>query len=238
MVLPCPERGPACSLRDMGTIDVARPDDQGESARRLEAAARGDRAAWGAVLAGHRDRLRRMVALRLDRRLQGRIDPSDVIQDASLEAARRLPEYLREAAPMPLFLWLRFLTAQALQALHRRHLGAQARDADREISIGGGRIPQATSAALAAQLLGHDTRASEAAIRAERKLRLEEALNSMDPLDREVLALRHFEQLSNAECARVLGLSESAATKRYIRALRRLKEILISLPGGAAESWT
>ena len=222
----------------MGTIDPARPDDQGESARRLEAAARGDRAAWGAVLAGHRDRLRRMVALRLDRRLQGRIDPSDVIQDAYLEAARRLPEYLRESAPMPLFLWLRFLTAQALQALHRRHLGAQARDAGREISIVGGRIPQATSAALAAQLLGHDTRASEAAIRAERKLRLEEALNSMDPIDREVLALRHFEQLSNAECACVLALSESAATKRYIRALKRLKEILTSLPGGSLESWT
>jgi RNA polymerase sigma-70 factor (ECF subfamily) len=222
----------------MGTIDGARPDDHGESARRLEAAARGDRAAWGAVLAGHRNRLRRMVALRLDRRLQGRIDPSDVIQDAYLEAARRLPEYLRERSPMPLFLWLRFLTAQTLQALHRRHLGAQARDAGREISIGGGRIPQATSAALAAQLLGHDTRASEAAIRAERKFRLEEALNCMDPIDREVLALRHLEQLSNAECARVLALSESATTKRYIRALRRLKEILTTLPGGSVESWT
>jgi RNA polymerase sigma-70 factor (ECF subfamily) len=222
----------------MGTIDVARPDDQGESARRLEAAARGDRAAWGAVLAGHRDRLRRMVALRLDRRLQGRIDPSDVIQDAYLEAARRLPEYLRESAPMPLFLWLRFLTAQALQALHRRHLGAQARDAGREISIVGGRIPQATSAALAAQLLGHDTRASQAAIRAERKLRLEEALNSMDPIDREVLALRHFEQLSNAECARVMELGESAATNRYIRALTRLMEFLTGLPGGDWVSWT
>jgi RNA polymerase sigma-70 factor (ECF subfamily) len=222
----------------MGTIDLARPDDQGESARRLEAAARGDRAAWGAVLAGHRDRLRRMVSLRLDRRLQGRIDPSDVIQEAYLEAARRLPEYVQEPAPMPLFLWLRFLTAQALQALHRRHLGAQARDADREISIVGGRIPHATSAALAAQLLGHDTRASEAAIRAERKLRLEEALNSMDPIDREVLALRHFEQLSNAECARVLALSESGATKRYVRALKRLKEILTLLPGGAKEYWT
>jgi RNA polymerase sigma-70 factor (ECF subfamily) len=222
----------------MGTIDPARPDDGGESTRRLKAAARGDRAAWGTVLAGHRDRLRRMVALRLDRRLHGRVDPSDVIQDAYLEAARRLPEYLREPAPMPLFLWLRFLTAQALQALHRRHLGVQARDAGREISIVGGRIPQVTSAALAAQLLGHDTRASEAAIRAERKLRLEQALNSMDPLDREVLALRHFEQLSNGECARVLALSESAATKRYIRALRRLKEILTTLPGDAMESWT
>ena len=178
-----------------------------------------------------------MVALRLDRRLQGRIDPSDVIQEAYLDAARRLPEYLGEPAPMPLFLWLRYLTAQALQTLHRRHLGAQARDAGREISIDGGRVPQATSAALAAQLLGHDTRASEAAIRAERKLRLEQALNSMDPIDREVLALRHFEQLSNAECARLLTLSESAATKRYIRALRRLKEILTGLPGGESESW-
>jgi RNA polymerase sigma-70 factor (ECF subfamily) len=166
------------------------------------------------------------------------VDPSDVIQEAYVEAVRRMPEYEREPAPMPLFLWLRFLTAQALQTEHRRHLGAQARDAAREISISGGRVPQASSAALAAQLLGHDTRASEAAIRAERKLRLESALNSMDSIDREVLALRHFEQLSNSECARVLELSESAATKRYIRALKRLKEILTSLPGGAAESWT
>ncbi len=166
------------------------------------------------------------------------MDPSDVIQEAYLEATRRWPEYLREPKPMPLFLWLRFLAVQALQVLHRKHLGVHARDAGREISISGGRIPAASSAALAAQLLGHDTRASEAAIRAERKLRLEQALNSMDPLDREVVALRNFEQLSNAECARVLGLTESAATKRYIRALKRLKEILNNLPGGAGESWT
>jgi len=218
--------------------DRAQSNDDADSGRRTNKAPSGDRAAWGAMLAPHHDRLRRMVALRLDRRLQGRIDPSDVIQEAYVEAVRRLPEYVREQSPMPLFLWLRFLTAQTLQAMHRRHLGAQARDAGREISISGGRLPPATSAALAAQLLGRDTRASEAAIRAERKLRLESALNSMDQIDREVLALRHFEQLSNAECARLLGLSESAATKRYIRALRRLKEILTSLPGGAVESWT
>src|SRR5271167_1852758 len=207
-----------------------------ETNQLLEQAAQGDPRGLGTLLARHGDRLRRMVALRLDRRLQGRVDPSDVIQDAYLEAARRLPEYIRESAPMPLFLWLRYLTAQALQTLHRRHLGAQARDAGRDISIDGGRIPQATSAALAAQLLGHDTRASEAAIRAERKLRLEQALNQMDPLDREVLALRHFEQLSNSECARVLGLKETTATKRYIRALRKLKEILKALPGGNSEA--
>jgi RNA polymerase sigma-70 factor, ECF subfamily len=189
------------------------------------------------ALAEHRPRLRRMVALRMDGRLQGRVDPSDVIQEAYLEAARRLPEYVRDAEPMPFFLWLRFLAVQALQVLHRKHLGVQARDAGREISIDLGRMPLATSAALAAQLLGHDTRASEAAIRAERKLRLERALNQMDPLDREVLALRHFEQLSNSECARVLGLKEATATKRYLRSLKKLREILITLPDGHSEAW-
>jgi RNA polymerase sigma-70 factor, ECF subfamily len=91
----------------MGNLGPAQLDDDGDSIWRLEAAARGDRAAWSAVLTQHRERLRRMVALRLDRRLQGRVDPSDVIQDAYLEAARRLPEYVREPAPMPQFLWLR-----------------------------------------------------------------------------------------------------------------------------------
>lgn len=178
-----------------------------------------------------------MIDLRLDRRLRGRVDPSDVIQEAYLEATRRREEYLAQPAPMPFFLWLRFLTAQTLQVVHRRHLGVRARDAGRELSIDAGRMPKATSAALAAQLLGRDTRASQAAIRAERKLRLEQALESMEPLDQEVLALRHFEQLSNAECARVLGLSESAATKRYIRALKRLKEILTALPDSSSEMW-
>jgi RNA polymerase sigma-70 factor (ECF subfamily) len=221
----------------MGNIDSqSQGEDEAEALRRL-AAARNDPRAVEAALAEHRARLRRMVALRLDRRLQGRVDPSDVIQEAYLDAARRLPEYLREPEPMPVFLWLRFLAVQALQLVHRKHLGAQARDAGREISIHGGRMPQATSAALAAQLLGHDTRASEAAIRAERKLRLEQALNQMDPLDREVLALRHFEQLSNAECARVLGLKETTATKRYIRALRKLKEILSDHSGDHSEAW-
>jgi RNA polymerase sigma-70 factor (ECF subfamily) len=221
----------------MDKIDPHRDDVTRSEATGMFAAARIDQAALEKALAEHRARLRRMVALRMDRRLQGRVDPSDVIQEAYLDAARRLPEYVREAEPMPLFLWLRFLAAQALQVVHRKHLGVQARDAGREISIHGGRMPQATSAALAAQLLGHDTRASEAAIRAERKLRLEQALNQMDPLDREVLALRHFEQLSNSECARVLGLKETTATKRYIRGLRKLKELLGSLPGGNSEAW-
>ena len=221
----------------MGDEPPNREPDEPEGMPHPLMASRDAAVALEAALAEHRDRLRRMVALRLDRRLQGRVDPSDVIQEAYLEAARRLPEYLREPRPMPVFLWLRFLSSQSLQAVHRKHLGVMARDAGREISIDAGRMPQASSAALAAQLLGHDTRASEAVIRVERRLRLEQALNQMEPLDREVLALRHFEQLSNSESARVLGLKETTTTKRYIRALRKLKEILNALPGGTPEAW-
>src|SRR5215467_13630313 len=200
-----------------------------ETAGLLRRAAQGDQAAWGALLVRSRGRLRRMVALRLDRRLQGRVDPSDIIQEAYIDASARLAEYARQPE-MPFFLWLRFLTGQRLLRVHRQHLGAEMRDLAREVSLYRGALPEATSAALAAQLLGRDTRPSEAAIRAERKIRLQEALNSMDPIDREVLALRHFEQLNNAETAQVLGLQEAAASKRYIRALKKLKEILALLP--------
>jgi RNA polymerase sigma-70 factor (ECF subfamily) len=192
---------------------------------------------WGKFLATHRGRLRRMVALRMDDRVRGRLDPSDVIQEAFLEATERGPEYAREHDPMPPYLWLRFLTLQCLQIAHRRHLGTGIRDAAREISLNAKASPAASSAAIAAQLLGHETRASEVAIRAERKLRLLEALDTMDPIDREVLVLRHFEQLTNGECARLLELGESAATKRYLRALQRLKQILSALPGGQAGVW-
>ena len=123
---------------------------------------------------------------------------------------------------MPFFLWLRGIAGNKLLELHRHHLGTPMRDAGREVSLYRGALPEASSAALAARLLGRLTRPSEAAIRAEAKLRLQEALNAMDPIDREVLALRHFEQLTNAEAAQVLGITEAAAGKRYIRALERL----------------
>jgi RNA polymerase sigma-70 factor (ECF subfamily) len=216
----------------METSKATRPDDDD---RRLRLALQGDRAAWGELLERHRDRLRRMIALRLHPLLRGRVGASDVIQEAYLHASRRLDDYARDPNPMPLFLWLRFLAAQQLQEVHRRHLGAKARDLRREISLDGGPLPAATSAALAAQLLGRDTRASEAAIRAERKLRLMEALEAMEAIDREVLALRHFEQLSNVECARVLGISQGAATRRYLRAIERLKDILTTGPVGPLE---
>ena len=197
----------------------------------LEEALGGDERAMGCLLEQHRDRLRRMVQLRMDRRLQGRIDASDVIQDALAEASMRFGDYAKEPN-MPFFLWLRFLTRQRLLILHRRHLGAELRDASREISIHRGPFPEATSAALAAQLIGRHTSPSQAVVLAELKLQIEEALNSMDATDREVLTLRHFERLSNAETAQELGIHESAASKRYVRALKRLRICLLDLPGG------
>ena len=195
--------------------------------RRAEA---GDAAALGALFAHYRDRLRKMVRLRLDRRLSSRIDTSDVLQDAYLDVARRFPEYA--AAPaVPFYLWLRGLTGQRLIALHRRHLGAEMRDAGREVSLYRGALPAASSASLAQHLLAGLTSPTQAGIREEMQLRLQEALNSMDPIDREVVVLRHFEELSNAEAAEVLGIETAAASKRYIRAIRRLKAILDAVPG-------
>jgi RNA polymerase sigma-70 factor, ECF subfamily len=209
-------------------------DSSSDTNRLLRRAADGDQESWVALLTRHAERLRRMVAFRLDQRLQGRIDPSDVIQETHLEAWTHLADYLRDPS-LPFFLWLRGIAGNKMRELHRHHLGTQMRDAGREVSLYRGTMPETTSAALAAQLLGRMTGPSEAAVRAEVKVRLQEALNSMDPLDREVLALRHFEQLSPMETAQVLGIKEKAAGMRYVRALRRLKDILTALPGGLME---
>jgi RNA polymerase sigma-70 factor (ECF subfamily) len=190
----------------------------------------GDGSALAAFWQQHRKRLRQMVRLRLDRRLQGRVDPSDVLQEAYIDLAERLPEYVRNRGFSP-YLWLRMVTGQRLMQIHRRHLGTAMRDAGREVSLYRGALPQASSVSLAAQLLGRFTTASHAAIRAERQLQLQAVLNGMDPMDREILALRHFEELSNGEAAEVLGLSKTAANNRYIRALGRLRDLLESIPG-------
>lgn len=207
------------------------PENSAETTRLLEQARAGDQGALNELFAQHRARLRRMVELRLDRRLQARIDASDVIQDAHLDALARLDEYLRDPR-YPLFLWLRLIVGERLLKLHRHHLGTQMRDAGVEVSIYRGALPAASSAALAAQLLGKHTSPTQAAVRAERMMRLQEALNTLDPMDREVLSLRHFEEMSLAETALSLEIQEAAAAKRYIRALKRLKAILASMPGG------
>ena len=196
----------------------------------LAIAGGGDMAAAAILFARHRDRLRRMVRLRLDSRLQSRLDPSDVLQDVYLEFSKTVAAYAQQP-DAPLFLWLRMLTERKLHYLHRMHLGSKIRDTRREVSLHRGSLPQASSAMLAAQLLGKFTSPSIAAMRIELKIRIEEVLNGMEAMDREVLALRHYEQLTNAETAKTLGISEAAASVRFVRALRRLKDILASIPG-------
>jgi RNA polymerase sigma-70 factor, ECF subfamily len=204
------------------------PRDANDPLQRLRG---GDRQALAALFDEHRDRLRRMVELRLDPRLRARLDASDVVQDAFLDVARDLDAYLADPKLPPL-LWLRLHVGRRLTTLHRQHLGTKMRDAGQEISLYQGALPQASSAALASMLLGQHTSPTQAALRAERMLRVQEALNSLDPIDREVLALRHFEQLGRAEAALALGISQDAAAKRYFRALKRLKDILATMPGG------
>jgi len=205
-------------------------DELGDTDDLLHRAGGGDQQALAELFTRYRERLRRMVRLRLDRRLLGRVDPSDVLQEAYLDVSRRAGEYFADR-PMPFFLWLRLITTQRLAAVHRKHLAAKMRDAGREVSLHRGALPGATSLSLAAQLMGRYTSASQVAMRAEMQIRLQEALNGMDPMDREVLALRHFEELSNDETAEVLGIRKSAASNRYVRALRRLKEVLSSMLG-------
>lgn len=186
----------------------------------------------GEMFSQHRERLRLMVQLRLDRRLQGRVDASDVIQETYVEALRRFPDFL-EDRPMPFFLWLRFIADQRLRIFHRRHLGTKARDVRRDISIDQQAFPLVSSECLAAQLVGRQSTPSQTAMRAEALSRLHAALETMNPIDREILALRHFEQLTNSETAQVLGLEESTASHRYGRALLRLKDLLLNLQGFA-----
>ena len=210
--------------------------DDPETARQLDRARSGDRSAVGVLLEGHRVRLERMVRFRLDRRLRGRVDEADVVQDTFIEAARRIESYL-EQPTISFFLWLRYLATKRLQALWREHLGVRKRDARREVSIVDGGYSEATSDALAAQLIGKLTTPSQAAMREEMKTRLTEALESMNPGDREIIALRHFEELAHAEAAQVLGIDESAASKRYLRAIKRLKGILDRIPGMSEFPW-
>jgi RNA polymerase sigma-70 factor (ECF subfamily) len=200
----------------------------------LDAARNGNESALAVLFERHRDRLERMVRLRMDARLQGRVDPADVLQDAYLTVRGKFPQY-SAVPPMPFFLWLRLEVGQKLVDVHRFHLGAKMRDAGQEVSLHHGALPQVTSLSLAEHLLGKLTTASHAAMRVELKLRVQEALNSMDPHDREVLILRHFEELSNAEAAQILGIKPSAAVNRYVRALKRLKDVFQGMPGGIEE---
>jgi RNA polymerase sigma-70 factor (ECF subfamily) len=189
----------------------------------------GDEHALAELFAAHRPRLWRLVSFRLDRRLGGRVDPDDVLQEAYLAAAQRLPHFARQSDASP-FIWVRLIVQQTLIDVHRRHFGAQRRDAGREVPIAGGAWAASTSASIAVQVAGSGTSPSMAVARGEALEEVRRALDAMDPIDREVLALRHFEELTNTEVAEVLGIQVKAASIRYVRALRRLKQILAAAP--------
>lgn len=189
----------------------------------------GEASALAEFFADHRPRLARMIDFRLDGRLRGRIDADDVLQEAYVDAAKRL-DALRQAQPMSPFVWLRLIVGQTLVDVHRRHLAAQMRDADRERSIQA-RPADGTSQTMTFHLLGRLTSPSQAAVRAEMSALVAQALDDMNEIDREVLALRHFEELTNKETAEVLGIEVKAASIRYVRALARLKDVLRGVPG-------
>lgn len=180
----------------------------------------GDDAALGPLFAVHHERLQRMVHYRLDPRLVGRLDPEDVLQETFLEAEKRLQAFRDDDKPF--FVWIRLITQQTMIDLHRKHLGAKMRSAGREV----GPPPSGTMSAF---FVGRATSPSNAVMREEARRKIEQALESMDEIDREVLMLRHFEELSNKEVASVLGIQENAASNRYVRALGRLKGFLGSL---------
>jgi RNA polymerase sigma-70 factor (ECF subfamily) len=201
------------------------PPDTEELLRRT---ADGDADARNRLLARHCDRLRQMVAVRLDHRLAARLDPSDVVQDVLLEADRRLADYLRER-PLPFLPWLRQLATERLLDLHRRHLHAKRRDVRRE-EPGRLALPDESAEALADRLAASTTGPSQHLLRQEARQRVRAALEQLPERDREVLELRHLEGLSVAETAAALGIAAGTVKTRHLRALTRLRHLL-EIPG-------
>jgi RNA polymerase sigma-70 factor (ECF subfamily) len=191
----------------------------------LEQARQGKADAVDALLARHREPVRRMIDLRLDPAIVQRVDASDVVQEVLLEASKRLQEYLRRPA-MPFHLWLRHIARDHLIDAHRRHHQAQKRGVDREQPIHRAAWADRSSLELAAQLLDQERTPASEAIQQELQRRLHEALKQLDEADREVILMRHFEELGNQEVAAALGLTEAAASMRYLRAVRRLRDLL------------
>lgn len=179
----------------------------------------------GTLFDKNRDRLRKMVQIRMDPLLRARLDPSDVVQEAYVEVSTRLADYLADPR-VPFFVWIRLTTAQHLVTLYRYHVGAQKRDARRQVPIDRGVLPAASSAVMARQLVGALTTPSGAAVKEEIRKQIEDGLEAMNPQDREILVMRHFEELTNRETAAELGIQESAASKRYLRALQRMRKVL------------
>jgi RNA polymerase sigma-70 factor (ECF subfamily) len=199
----------------------------------LEQASQGDGSARQQLLVRHRDRLRKLIAVRLDRRLAARVDPSDVIQEALADADRKLSDYLRKR-PLPFYPWLRRLTLERLVKIHQRHLKVRKRSAILE-EPGGLDLSDESALELAQRLIDPGTGPSQRLIRDELYRRVQGALAQLSERDREVLIMRYLEQLSTREIAAVLEVSEGAVKVRHVRALKRLRDLLAGELGGNDE---
>jgi RNA polymerase sigma-70 factor (ECF subfamily) len=182
----------------------------------------GDRDALAALFEYYRPRLRQMLRLRMDARVTARLDASDVLQETYLDAVRQLQGYLQQPK-VALYVWLRGLAWERLLNLQRQHLDAKCRAVHRAVPL-----PAESSALLARALLAGGPSPSEAAVQEELRRRLQRAVEQLQPPDRDVILMRHYEEMSNGEVAEALGLTASGATMRYGRALFRLKEILLA----------
>jgi RNA polymerase sigma-70 factor (ECF subfamily) len=194
----------------------------------VERAGRGDTSATEQLFANHRQQLRRMVSVRIDPRIAARVDPSDVVQDVLIEAARRLDQYAR-TREIAFYPWLRQLAWERLVQLHRHHIGRQKRSVTREEAM---RISNRSAAQIVQKLLTADTNPSARMMRRETFDRASQALEKLPAGYREVLVLRHLEQLSIAEIAQILGVAEGTVKSRHYRAILQLQKQL------ADESWT
>lgn len=204
--------------------------ETGEVKDLLARAGDGDPAAVEALMMLYRERLKGMVRTRINQKLQSRLDESDIVQDAFVDVVRRLDEYL-EAPQVPFYIWVRGIVGVKLKQVHRDHLQAQRRDARRERSLTMGDEDGANSGVIALELLGGFTSPSNAVAKMEMKEQLRAALEQLDARDREVIAMRHVEQMSTMETAAALGLSKAGAGNRYLRAISRLKKVLAEQPG-------
>ncbi len=198
--------------------------DPAETQGLLKRARAGDHSAFEELFNRHRIRLRKAIAMRMDRRVAARADASDILQETYMEAFKRLPKYLHQDA-MPFYLWLHWIAREKVLGLHRRHLGADKRAIQREVPL----MPVDSSAEFVSGIIGRGPSPSQELAKAELAERLRKALGQLDDDQRDLILWRHFEQLSARDTAQLLQISEAAASKRYIRAVERLRAILIGL---------
>lgn len=200
-----------------------------ETQELLQSAKLGDTQAVNDLLERHRNAIKQMVHMRMDKKVAGRVDASDIVQDVMLDASQRLRDFI-QTSPMPFHLWLRQLAKDRLIDAHRRHRGAQRRSVDREQRLHVQYADQ-SSLDLAAQLQDYELTPAAATLRKELEQRFLDALDRLDDDDREMIIMRHQEHLSNSDVALALDLTAAAAGMRYLRAIRRLRDVLGSDEG-------